>query len=27
VLLTYLNRVLIIKPDDFVEGILKGELG
>lgn len=25
-LITYLNRVLIIKPDDFVLGILQGEL-
>ena len=26
-LVTYLNRVMIIKPDDFVQGILQGELG
>ena len=25
-LVTYLNRVMIIKPDDFVLGILQGEL-
>ena len=25
-LVTYLNRVMIIKPDDFVQGILQGEL-
>ena len=26
-LVTYLNRVLIIKPDDFITGILQTELG